>query len=368
MGVTINKRKSSGDWYVWISHKNQRTSRKVSKNYNMAVKVAREYEKKLILGEIDFTNGRITAKDKLLFGDFCKDYLENVAKHRLKYNSWTSYKKLADLYLLPEWKDRRLDSITRQDVKKLLLDRQAKGLTINNIKICISAIFAEAVEKELVTINPAHNLGRTFKKAAPRPKTMFLSKEQTASFLKMAEEKAPEHYDFLLTAFRTGMRLGELLALSWDSVNFATKQIVVQRSFSHNHWDTPKSHKVRYVDMSDKLCEALKKRYQKRTKDLFCKSHKPKKIYLVFPGKDGEPLNDNILRRGVFYKLLSMAGLPQIRLHDIRHTYASLLLQAGAPVHYVKEQLGHSSISTTVDLYGHCQPGANRVALNKLDS
>ena len=87
----------------------------------------------------------------------------------------------------------------------------------------------------------------------------------------------------------------------------------------------------------------------------------------MFPEYNGEPINDNIFRRGVFYKLLAEVKLPQIRIHDIRHTYASLLLQAGAPIHYVKDQLGHSSITTTVDLYGHCQPGVNRAAINRLD-
>ena len=87
----------------------------------------------------------------------------------------------------------------------------------------------------------------------------------------------------------------------------------------------------------------------------------------MFPNKSGKVLNQNVFRRGGFYLLLAKAELPKIRIHDIRHTYASLLLQAGAPLHYVKEQLGHSTIATTVDLYGHCQPSANREILNILD-
>ena len=163
------------------------------------------------------------------------------------------------------------------------------------------------------------------------------------------------------------MRLGELLALAWDSVNFDTKQIFVHRNYSRDYWDTPKSHKVRYVDMSDGLYELLKQRYQNLGDNLACKSFRSERICLVFPRANGEPLNDNVFRRSVFYKLLTKAGLPQIRIHDIRHTYASLLLQAGAPIHYVKEQLGHSSIATTVDLYGHCQPGVNKEILDTLD-
>lgn len=255
------------------------------------------------------------------------------------------------------WKNRRLDSIRRQDVKKLLLEQQARGLIISNIKICISAIFAEAVEREILTVNPAHNLGRIFKNGRHKTHTQFLSKEQVAILLKLAQEDTPEYYDLLLTAFRTGMRLGELLALSWDCINFDTRQIIVKRSFSHNHWDSPKSHKIRFIDMSDRLYSTLLNRYKNRNTKLACKSKQGvKKIFLVFPDKNGEPLAGNYLRCRIFYALLVKADLPKIRIHDIRHTYASLPLQAEAPVHYVKDQLGHSSIATTVNLYGHCYP------------
>ena len=208
MGVTINKRKSTGDWYVWISHKGKRASRKIGKSYSNATMAAKEYEKKLILGEFDFTNSRGKSKDELLFGDFCDDYIKNVAKHRLKYNSWNSYQKIIDLYLKPEWEKRILISITRQDVKKLLFKKQADGIIISNIKICISAIFAEAIERDILSVNPAHNLGRCFKKNNPQKKTQFLSKEQAAALLELAKQEKPEYYDMLLTAFRTGMRMG----------------------------------------------------------------------------------------------------------------------------------------------------------------
>ncbi len=367
MGVTLYKKKTTGNWYVWIRHKGQRTSRKVGKDYRTAKKVATLYRKKMVLGEIDYSNGRGKNRNGLLFGEFCQDYLKNVAKHRLKYNTWHTYQSLIKLYLLPAWKNKRLDSFTRQDVKDLLLQKQARGLFVQNMRICISAIFSEAVERELLAANPARNLGRVFKKGVAKTRASFLSKEQVAILLKRAEKDTPFYYDLLLTAFRTGMRLGELLALCWDSVNFDSKQICVQRSYSHCHWDTPKSHKIRYIDMSNGLHAALLKRYEKREKGLVCKIINRKKLYLVFPTIEGKPLSHDVIRRAAFYKLLAAAKLPKIRIHDIRHTYASLLLQAGAPIHYVKEQLGHSSIATTVDLYGHCQPGINRETVNRLD-
>ncbi len=295
MGVTINKKKASGDWYVWISHKGQRTSRKIGKDKRTAMKVATMYRKKLALEEVDFSNGR--NEQHWIFGDFFDDYLNKVAKHRLKRSSWHSYKKLAELHLLPVWKKKRIDEIKRQDVKRLLLDKQARGLIINNIRVCISAIFTEAVEREMIESNPARNLGKVFRNNRHKTQPQFLSKEQTATLLKAAQEHEPKYYDFLLTVFRTGLRLGELLALAWDCVNFDTKQIIVRRNFSHNYWDTPKSHKIRYVDMSDSLLAALQNRYHNRNKKLGYKLPDSKTIYLVFPNLYGKPFSSDYFRR-----------------------------------------------------------------------
>ena len=88
----------------------------------------------------------------------------------------------------------------------------------------------------------------------------------------------------------------------------------------------------------------------------------------VFPApSDGtKPLNATFLRFKVWYRLLRRAVVRPIRIHDLRHTYASLLLLAGEPMLYVKEQLGHSTVQVTVDFYGHIRPGLNRGAVNRL--
>ncbi|MHC4696731.1 MAG: tyrosine-type recombinase/integrase [Planctomycetota bacterium] len=90
-------------------------------------------------------------------------------------------------------------------------------------------------------------------------------------------------------------------------------------------------------------------------------------IELVFPSGSGGPTSRDNFRSRVFYKLLDKVNVPRFRFHDIRHTFASLLLAQGELLHYVKEQMGHASIQTTVDIYGHLVPGSNRRAMNLLD-
>jgi hypothetical protein len=86
----------------------------------------------------------------------------------------------------------------------------------------------------------------------------------------------------------------------------------------------------------------------------------------VFPSREGTALEERNVRH-IFTRLLKRAGLRQIRIHDLRHTSASLLLQQGESIVYVRDQLGHSSIQITVDTYGHLIPGANRAAVDGLD-
>ncbi len=179
----------------------------------------------------------------------------------------------------------------------------------------------------------------------------------------------------MLTAFRTGMRLGELVGLGWDDVDFDAMRIEVKRGCSHGHFSTPKSHKSRSVDMSDQLAQALlEHRHTLVTEfgrlptiNVVMPSGKTELIRLVFPGPSGKTLDADNFRKRVFAKILEAADLPHMRIHDIRHTFASLLLQNGESLHYVKEQLGHASIQTTVDVYGHIVPGSNRKAVNRLD-
>jgi integrase len=84
------------------------------------------------------------------------------------------------------------------------------------------------------------------------------------------------------------------------------------------------------------------------------------------PSDDSQPMNAAFLRFKIWYRLLRRAEVRSIRIHDLRHTYASLLLLAGEPMLYVKEQLGHSTVQVTVDYYGHIRPGLNRGAVNRL--
>jgi integrase len=313
------------------------------------------------------------------FKAYTEHYIEKYAKALCKQNTWRSYQRTIKTHLIPAWQGTRLDQIQRSDVINLILKKSTEGLapaTINNIKAVTSSIFSFACEEGLLTTNPAVKLGKFIQKTDKKEKISFLTKDDASHFLELTRKDFPEYFPFMLCAFRTGMRLGELLALAWDNVDNKRNIIEVRRSYSGGYFSTPKSCKVRFVDMSEQLKKVLLEHRESllhRFADQLpqCKVESDDKsrevIHLVFPNKYGKPMDGANLKHRVFYKIIQKAGVLHFRFHDIRHTFASLLLQQGESLHYVKEQMGHASIQTTVDIYGHIVPGSNRNAVNRLD-
>lgn len=380
MAVTVRqKRPGKGKpWHVFIHQNGKIVSRKHGNGTKreaeaLAVAIRRQMAKgDLVLGRAE----KERSPDIIVYG---RSFIERYAKVACKENTWKSYQTLLRLHLEPEWTGLRLHEVTRADVKRLLLKKQQEGLapgTVQNIKAFVSGLFTHAYEDEILDRNPALKLGKFIKKQDRRQHVRPQTREQVSVLLAVARREFPLHYPILLCAFRTGMRMGELLGLAWGDIDFEANIIEVRRSYSHGHFDTPKSHKSRFVDMSDQLRrtllehrEALKERFRSQMPTVLVPGRRKTEtaVQLVFPSRDGGPMDGDNLRKRVFYKLLEIADVPRFRFHDIRHTFASLLLQQGESLHYVKEQLGHASIQTTVDVYGHLAPGSNRNAVNRLD-
>lgn len=230
----------------------------------------------------------------------------------------------------------------------------------------ISGPLSFALDEELIPANPASGITKKLQLRRDRKIEIEpLTWEEVSLFLNICSIHCPEHYPFFLCAFRTGLRLGELLGLQWGDVDWHGKFIRVSRSYKLGRLTLTKTGKIRRVDMSNQLLESLKALH------VGIKRQAPKtgqgKIIETTFHRGGKPMEQNYIRR-VFTRLLVKAGLGEVRLHDIRHTFASLLLSDGASPVYVKEQLGHTSIQMTVDIYGHLIPSSNREMVNRLDS
>ncbi len=379
MGVTVRqKKKGRGEaWWIFIHHNRTLRSKKIG-DRAAAEAVASEIRQRLKAGELNLPSANHRGSTMPKFGDYAQHFLDQYAKVALKWSTWTSYEQVLRDHILPHWKNKRLDEVTRRDAKKLLLAKSMEGYapaTVQNIQIVISSVFTHAYEDEIIKAHPAQRMGKYIGKQDCRANVKPLTSDQARHFLETCREQRPQWYPLVLCAFRTGLRLGELMGLAWEDIDFEGNRIDVKRAYSHGRFSTPKSHKSRVVDMSDQLRDTLLA-HQSDVKRCFGRlpsikapslGHRQTSIRPLFVNLVGKPVDGDSFRSAVFYKLIELSGLAHFRFHDIRHTFASLLLQNGESLHYVKEQMGHASIQTTVDVYGHLVPGSNRQAVNKLD-
>ena len=223
-----------------------------------------------------------------------------------------------------------------------------------------------AVDDEVLPANPAHKVGKIFTKQKMSPLMDPLNRSELLQLLKIFQEKFPQHYPLALTLSRTGMRIGEALGLQWDDLDFKGRFITIKKSLSRGKIETTKNNKIRKIDMSHQLAETLQDLKHKRKLETVKRGWKSVPEW-VFVNAEGHTLDGNNWRKRVFDKVLEKAELRKIRVHDLRHTYASLLIQAGESLAYVRDQLGHHSIKVTVDIYGHLAPEGNKEAVDKLD-
>jgi integrase len=363
MGVTVReKNKGSGIWWVFINHQGKRKARKVGSK-SAANKVARRIEAKLASKELQVDTDPVPT-----FGELAKLWLETYIKPLRRITTYERYRDVLRLHINPTFGKKQIDTIKRSDVRNLLLGRYKKGLSKSSVAMIrdvTSGVMQYAIDDEIITSNPVTGITKKLnlsRSAKARGET--LDAPEVATFLDSCLKHYPEHHPFFLCAFRTGMRLGELLALQWGDVDWHGQFIRVDRSFKNGILSKTKTGRTRQVDMSDQLKEALRGLYTARKREALAQGGS-EPVKWIFHHK-GQPWAQNSARN-YFKRILRKAGLREIRFHDIRHTFASLLLSFGQSPVYVKEQLGHSSIQITVDIYGHLIPSSNRDAVNQLD-
>jgi integrase len=354
MGVTVRqKTKGKGQpWWVFVSHNGKRTSRKIG-DKKAAETTASKIRVQLQGGRFGFEE----EKPLPTFGDYAKPWIENTIPAMCKPSTVRGYGDTLRLHVLPVFEKTRIDEITRGKVKDFLLGKINKGFsksTCAHMKHVISGVLNRALDDEIIPANPAMSLGKRFLKDNNQGKTVnALTREELKTLLDAFQEHFSGFYTFVLLLARTGVRLGEAIALKWEDIDFEGRFIHVQRSLVRGVISVPKSGKTRKVDMSLQLMEALK-------------TH-PFRSEFIFTNTVGKPIDQANFRRYVFKKALAKAKLRAIRIHDLRHTYATLRIAKGDNIQDVSNQLGHHSVKLTLDVYSHWMPGKKKAEVDALD-
>jgi len=254
--------------------------------------------------------------------------------------------------------------LERRLEKARILTAIAGRRTVNKCLILLGSMFRYAVDNDWMVKNPAARVAKLKDNAGTGNEPIednILRPDEIKKLLEAFEVSDSQEGRFrviIKTAILTGLRQGELLGLRWGDIDRNRKQIHVRRQYVSGRFsDLKTKHSRRSVDFPENLLIELD---EWRIK---C-PHGPHD--LVFPNGAGNPENHgNLLRRG-FYPGLRRAGIKQVRFHDLRHTFASLLIATDQHPKYIQSQLGHSSIKITMDTYGHLMNPTNNQAAEKL--
>lgn len=292
-------------------------------------------------------NGTYRELTKATFKEFSEVWLNSYAAPSVKPSTLAGYKDIIERLLIPTFGYYQITEIATGHLQAFIADRlkSVSAKTATNEIVVIKEMFKHALRWGYLKLNPAEYLERP---RIVKPEIEILSPDEIAMLL----EKASSHYrTAFLTDFLTGMRAGELWGLQWGDIDWNSKRIHVRRSLWKGNFQTPKSkNSNRQIDIPDMLIHELRK---------WKLASPTNENDLVFPSPAGkQSQHDNAVKRH-FNPALRKAGLRQVSFHSLRHSNASMRIQAGQNIKYIQSQMGHASINITLDIYGHLFNDAN---------
>jgi len=377
--MAVKIREVRGVWRVVVDWKGRRVSRNVGRGKagrKAAEQSAQQIAARLALGDLRVLDAPSAPAPAVpvpvmpTFRQYAESWLSTEASLRCKASTCVTYGQTLRRLWYPLLGDRLVSEITRMHVLEALValkPRLAAGTIKNSALVVLRAVLSTAETAGLIARNPATQLGRYVRSDVPQPERVDpFTRDELQALLHAAATTMPEWAPFVLCLVRTGLRISEALALQPDDLDFAQRTIWIRRNGYRRQVTTPKSNRTRKVDMSQQLARTLQSWVSLRQAEAIV-AGAPASPWL-FPGLHGQLLDADWFTERVWRPLQAQAGLRYRTPHQARHTLATLLLQQGESLDYVKVQLGHSSIRITADTYVHWLPGSNRGAVDRLDA
>jgi integrase len=336
------------------------------------------------------STGTFVEPSPLTVGEYLDKWLETVARPRLRARTYEYYAEMLDRYVRSALGKKRLSDLRPLDIQALYTHMTAPklkkgdepqpsvtyglGLSARTVRYChivLSSALKQAVKWLMLTQNPASLVG------LPKParkEMQALAPEEAARFLQAASE---DRWSALFAlALATGMRPEEYLALQWKDVDLEKGVVTVQRALAWHRkgggfeFTAPKTaHSRRSIPLPSSVVKALSSHKRRQAEERLKAGADYQNYDLVFAAYEGTPIMIRNLVRRHFKPTLTRAKLPaSLRLYDLRHTCATLLLSAGENPKVVSERLGHAGVALTLDVYSHVLPTMQEAASEKLEA
>ncbi|MEV6259279.1 tyrosine-type recombinase/integrase [Streptomyces sp. NPDC051784] len=343
------------------------------------------------------------ASSTMVFGDYLTHWLARIAPERLKPATLNSYEGLTRLYIRPALGKKRLNRLSPADVRRFLTDfkgsclcclrradherpegkrgccavgkcckRLPSARTVQYVHAVLRSALQQAMREELIARNVARIVETpTVTRQEVRP----LDGAEVRVLLKTA--RTHRLYALWLLLVSTGLRRGEALGLTWSDVDLQNRQLRVRRNVQRIRrellFGTPKTARsIRTVSLPQQLVRALAdhREQQERERMVAGKKWQPapgQPDGLIFTTQTGRVIDPRSLNR-MLTILCRDANVRRVRVHDLRHTCASLLLSRGVDARTIMETLGHSTITMTLDTYAHVMATTLQAAAESMDN
>lgn len=269
-----------------------------------------------------------------------------------------------------------LRALTRPLIQAFYADLERKGRVrgdgplapkaVHNVHMILRKALEDAVEEGLLPANPAR---RAHKLPAIHREMKTWTDEQLASFLGRVHDDSL--YALWRLAATTGMRRGELLAATWPGIDLRKRRLHITQALCKGpkgaplRFGPPKTDRGRRAVPLDERTASILRAHRRHQLQGAIGAQTSHDYQLVFRREDGRPLDpDTVSQR--FRRLVERSGLPRIRFHDLRHTFATLSLKAGIPTEVVSRILGHKHVATTQAIYQHAVPALEEGAISRL--
>lgn len=347
--MKAEKDPKTGKWLIQYRYTNWQGKRiKTMKRGFDTKREAEEWLRGFLLNQsCDFT---------MKFKDFVEIYLKDMGS-RLREHTMETKKYIIDLKIIPYFGEKSVNKITAADVRRWQNELMSQGYsqtylkTINNQ---LTAIFNYAVRYYDLAANPCRKAGSMGKGKADE--MLYWTKEEFNSFIEAIIDKRESYLAFMIM-YWTGVRIGELLALTPMDIDLENNVIHINKSYQRlNRKDvitepkTPRS--IRDISIPDFLAEDIR--------DYLDSLYNPDSEGRIFPFT--KHFLENEMKRGC-----KESGVKKIRIHDLRHSHASLLVSLGFSPVEISDRLGHEKIETTIDTYSHLYPETRTAIANKLN-
>jgi integrase len=316
-------------------------------------------------GGLTFDAGNLT------LGDYLDRWLNDSVRDTVRQRTWERYEQIARVHIKPALGRIKLKALTSTHARGLYREKLDSGLaprTVGYIHTTLHKALKDAVADGLIPRNATQGIkAPTSKNQEINP----LSPDQARAFLETARgDRFEALYVLAVTA---GLREGELLGLKWDDVDLDAGTLSVRRTLSEarsgRFFEAPKNGKGRSIRLTKQAVEAIRSHCKRQNEQRLGLGTLWQDNGLVFPSQKGTPMNAKNLTARSFKPLLVKADLPRtVRLHDLRHTCATLLLGKGVHPKIVQELLGHATIAITLDTYSHVLPNMQGEATHAMES